>query len=259
MSKLVKNQLGYETDLFVYQDKEMFNYSVDTILLANFATINPTVKRVLEVGTNNGALSIFLSDRSERLEIDALEIQEKAVKLAISNVEMNNKQNQINVIHDDFNHFWKKHNKNQDKKYDSIICNPPFYKVDTGFKRKGSEEVAIATHEIALNLDQLILGASKLLHQKGYLAIVEPTERLVDIFELMRKYGFEPKKVQFIHPRENAKSNLVLVEARFKTGWGTNFLPNIYLHPNDKDDHVYRDEVIALYKPLKHTKGDSNE
>lgn len=147
----------------------------------------------------------------------------------------------------------------QAKKYDSIICNPPFYKVDAGFKRKGTEEVHIATHEIKLSLEQLIVGASKLLKQKGYLALVEPTERLVDMFEYMRKYGFEPKRVQFIHPRENAKSNLVLVEARFKTGWGTSFLPNIYLHPNDTDDHVYRDEVIKLYTPIKNSKGEENE
>lgn len=259
MAKLVKNSLGYDSNLFVYQDKDMFNYSVDTILLGNFASVNPMVKRVLEVGTNNGALAIFLSERSDRIKIDALEIQDKAIELAKKNIELNSKQDQINLIHDDFNAFWKKHNKNQEKKYDLIICNPPFYKIDAGFKRKGSEEIHIATHEIKLNLEQLILGAAKLLKQKGYLALVEPTERLVDVFEYMRKYGFEPKRVQFIHPREQDKSNLVLVEARFKTGWGTTFLPNIYLHPQDKGDHVYRDEVIALYKPKKQSKGENNE
>ncbi len=259
MAKLIKNNLGYDSDIFIYQDKEMFNYSVDTILLGNFATINPSVKKVLEVGTNNGALALFLSERSEKIKIDALEIQQRAIELAQKNIELNKKEKQISLIHDDFNQFWKKQNKAQAKKYDSIICNPPFYKIDTGHKRSASKELHIATHEIMLNLEQLIQGAAKLIKQKGYLAIVEPTERLVDIFEYMRKYGFEPKRVQMIFPRENTKSNLVLVEARFKTGWGTNFLPNIYLHPHDKDEHIYRDEVIALYKPIKQAKGEQNE
>lgn len=31
-----KNNLGFSGNLFVYQDKNMFSYSVDTIMLGNF-------------------------------------------------------------------------------------------------------------------------------------------------------------------------------------------------------------------------------
>lgn len=251
MRKLVKNSLGFDSDLYVYQDKDMFNYSVDTILLGNFVTLNSTTKRMLEVGTNNGALSIFVSERSKNLKIDAIEIQEQALEVAKMNLEMNNKQEQINLIHADFNEYWKAQNKAQAKKYDVIVCNPPFYKKEAQARKQGNESIYIATHEVALNLEQLIAGSAKLIKQKGYLAIVEPTERLVDLFELLRKYNFEPKRVQMVHPREDAKSNLVLVEARFHVGYGTHFLPNIYLHPQDSKLHDYRDEVKALYKPIK--------
>ncbi len=251
MEKVVKNSLGYDSDLYVYQNKSMFNYSVDTILLGNFVSMTAQVKRILEIGTNNGALSIFMSARSEKIKIDALEIQEKALKLADRNVKLNNKQDQINLIHGDFNDFYLEHAKNQGKKYDAIVCNPPFYKVDASIKNKGSEEKLIATHELKLTLEDVIKGSAKIINQKGYLAIVEPTERLVDIVTLMRKYGFEPKRIQMIHPREDQKSNLVLVEGRFRVGWGTHHLPNIYLHTLNKDEHAYRDEVKKLYKPIK--------
>ena len=251
MGKLVKNSLGFDSDLYVYQDKEMFNYSVDTILLANFVSLNRFTKRILEVGTNNGALSIFLSERTKTAEIDALEIQEEALKIAEKNLEINNKQDRINLIHGDFNDYAIDQAKKQAKKYDVIICNPPFYRLDSSSRRKGSDALYVATHEVKLNLEQLIKGSAKIIKQKGYLAIVEPTERLVDLFVLLRKYGFEPKRVQMIHPRADKKSNLVLVEARFKVGWGTHFLPNIYLHTDDVDAHEYRDEVKELYKPKK--------
>ena len=45
MKKIIKNNLGYSGNLFVYQDKEMFNYSVDTILLGNFFSINRNVSK----------------------------------------------------------------------------------------------------------------------------------------------------------------------------------------------------------------------
>ena len=259
MGKLVKNSLGFDSNIFVYQDKDMFNYSVDTIMLGNFATINHSVKRVLDIGTNNAALSLFISERKNDLKIDAVEIQEKAIEIAEKNVELNKKEKQINLIHQDFNDFWKMHNKEQMQKYDLIVCNPPFYKVDKTIKRKGSEELFIATHEVKINLEQIIKGAGKIIKQKGYLAIVMPTERLVDIFELMRKHKFEPKRIQFIHPREDVKSNLVLVESRFQTGEGPHFLKNIYLHTDDVDKHEYREEVKKLYKPIKYGKGDGNE
>ena len=99
----VKNSLGYDNNLFIYQDKEMFNYSVDTILLANLTTLNRKTKDILEIGTNNGALSIFLSQRDSDIKIDAIEIQEEAYELAQYNLEINNLQNQIKLINDDFN------------------------------------------------------------------------------------------------------------------------------------------------------------
>lgn len=259
MTKIIKNSLGYDSDLYVYQDKDAFNYSIDTILLGNFLTVNNNINKILEVGTNNGALSIFVSERKENLKIDAIEIQKKAIKLAAKNVKLNKKTKNINLINEDFNIFYKHHAKNQLKKYDSIICNPPFYKVDKTIKRNGSKELLIATHEIKLNLEQLIKGSAKIIEQKGYLAIVMPTERLVDIFSLMRKYFFEPKRVQFIYPRVNSKSNLVLVESRYQTGWGTQFLKNIYLHSYNKKISAYNKNTKKLYKPIKYFKGNKNE
>lgn len=247
----VKNSLGYDNDIFIYQDKNMFNYSIDTILLANLTTINRKTKKILEIGTNNCALSIFLSQRSNKIKIDALELQEKAIELAKYNVNMNNLVNKINLIHEDFNDFWKIHNKKQMPKYDVIICNPPFYKKETKWKKDVSQEILKATHEISLNLEQIIQGSSKIIEQKGYLSLIIPPERLVDCFHLMRKYNFEPKRVKMIHPRINQKAILSFVEARFATGWGTNFENNIYLHPEDESKHEYLDEVVKLYKPIK--------
>ncbi|MCK5807192.1 MAG: tRNA1(Val) (adenine(37)-N6)-methyltransferase [Mycoplasmataceae bacterium] len=259
MGNIVKNSLGYDSDIYVYQDKDMFNYSVDTILLANFVSVNSSTKNVLEIGANNGALSIFVSERKKGMSISALEIQDAAIPILEKNINFNNKQDDIEIVHKDFNDFYKEHAANQMNKFDTIICNPPFYKVDSTIKRKGSEELYIATHEVKLNLEQLIMGSAKIIKQKGHLAMVLPTERLVDAFEYLRKYKFEPKRIKFIHPRINTKSNLVLIESRFQVGWGTKFLPNLYLHTEDIDKHEYTEQVIKEYKPRKYIKGEHNE
>ncbi|MGY6172488.1 tRNA1(Val) (adenine(37)-N6)-methyltransferase [Candidatus Mycoplasma pogonae] len=251
-SSLIKNSLGYDSNLYVYQDKDMFNYSVDTILLGNFVSINRSVKKMLEIGTNNGALAIFMAERSEKLQIDALEIQARAAEIAKLNLELNHKEQQINIINGDFNVFYKQHNKQQALKYDAIVCNPPFYKVNNNLPKKvSSNEKLIATHEIKLNLEQIIQGSAKIIKQKGYLAMVMPIERMVDCLELMRKYKFEPKRIQLVFPRIYEKAKFFLVEARFQSGWGTKFETNIYLHPEDSSKHEYLPAVVKLYKPQK--------
>ncbi|TQC51505.1 tRNA1(Val) (adenine(37)-N6)-methyltransferase [Mycoplasmopsis mucosicanis] len=252
-NNLVKNSLGFDSELFIYQDKTMFNYSVDTILLGNFVFLNKKITRMLEIGTNNGALSIFISERSKRIKIDAIEIQSKAVELAQKNIALNNKQDQINVIEADFNDYYKHCTKNGIEKYESIVVNPPFYPPQNmKLSKQITEEMLIATHEIKLNLEQIIQGSAKIIEQKGYLTMVLPVERIVDCFALLRKYDFEPKRIQFIVPRINDKPKLVLIESRYKAGWSVHFLPNLYLHDaNDKNNHDYLDEIKKLYQPLK--------
>ncbi|MBN4083242.1 tRNA1(Val) (adenine(37)-N6)-methyltransferase [Mycoplasma sp. CSL10137] len=250
---IIKNSLGFDSNLYVYQDKDMFNYSVDTILLGNFITLNQKISRTLEIGANNGALSIFVASRSSKLKIDAVEIQKEAYELAKFNIKFNNLDSQINVINEDFNIFWKDHTKNVKPKYQVIFCNPPFYSFDkTKIKKDWNEAKLIATHEVKLNLEQLFQGCSKIIEQKGYLTIVLPIERSIDAFTLMRKYNFEPKRVQYVFTRSSEKPKFALIEARFQSGWGTHFLPNLYLHAdNDKLNHDYLPEIKNIYKPIK--------
>ncbi|QJB71263.1 tRNA1(Val) (adenine(37)-N6)-methyltransferase [Mycoplasma sp. 1654_15] len=249
---VVKNSLGFDSNLFVYQDKTMFNYSVDTIMLGNFISLSKKTKNLLEIGTNNAALAIFVAERDKDLKIDAIDIEPKAIDLAKKNVILNKKEAQINLIAQDFNDFWKEHTKAQKRKYDLIFTNPPYYKLGTkNIKNNISEQVKKAIYEISINLEQIILGSSKIIQQKGILSMVLPTERFVDAIELLRKYKFEPKKIQFIFARIDTKPSFVLIESAFAATWGTHYLPNLYLHPKNKKLHVYRKEIKKLYKPIK--------
>ncbi|ASD24375.1 tRNA1(Val) (adenine(37)-N6)-methyltransferase [Ureaplasma parvum] len=252
--KYIKNTLGFDTNLFIYQDKKMFNYSIDTILLANFISLSSKTKKILEIGTNNAALSIFLASRKEDIKIDAIEIQIEAINLALLNISQNHFEKQINIIHADFNQYWKDFDKSENNKYDAIICNPPFYKQDKIIPSTKNPLKTLALYEITLNFEQIMQGCAKIIKQKGNLAMVIPTTRLVDLLEIMRKYQFEPKRIKMIYPRIYEQSNLVLIEARYKSGWGTHFEPNLYLHYEDKQNHQYTEEVLNWYKPIKFKK-----
>ena len=51
---ITKNYLlGYD-NMYIYQDNEMFNFSLDSVLLANFVTINKSDTKIMDINSLNG-------------------------------------------------------------------------------------------------------------------------------------------------------------------------------------------------------------
>jgi len=122
-NKEVVNYLLAHNDLKIIQRKDMFNFSLDTVLLSQFCTINKDVRNIVDFGTNNAAIPLLLSKRTPK-KITGIEIQEEAVELAKRNVQMNDLEEQIEIIHGDIKEVVKNLPKAQ-----LIVCNPPFFKV----------------------------------------------------------------------------------------------------------------------------------
>lgn len=252
--ELVLNSLGYDNMLKIYQDKRMFNYSVDTILLANFVTINASTKRLLDVGTNNAALSIFLSERKDNLNIDAIEILSRACEIARLNVCLNKREDRIKIICKDFLEFSKQEKTtSNNQRYDTIIANPPFFKQGEKTFKKTAENLSLyaATHDIYLDLESLIKGARSLIKDLGLFTLVVPADRFVDLVFLLRKHLFEPKRVQIVYTREGEAPKFFLVESKFRGPSGIFFEKSLFLHPNDSSEHVYLPEIKKLYRPKR--------
>lgn len=118
----VENYLLAHNNLKIIQRKDMFNFSLDTVLLANFCTINKNVKKIVDFGTNNAAIPLILSTRTNK-DILGIEIQKEAVELAKKNITLNKLDNQIEIVHADINEYVKNASK-----VGLVICNPPFLK-----------------------------------------------------------------------------------------------------------------------------------
>ena len=59
-----------------------------------------------------------------------------------------------------------------------------------------------------LDLDTILKQAFYLLKTGGIFAMVHRTERFSEILEKMKKYHLEPKRIQFIYPKEGKDSDL---------------------------------------------------
>ena len=65
-----------------------------------------------------------------------------------------------------------------------------------------------------ITLSDIFCISKKLLTNNGNLVVVHRTTRLLEIFDLYRKNGIEPKRVQFVYEKANKESTLVLVEGQ---------------------------------------------
>ena len=205
--EVINYLLGYE-NLKIYQNTDMFNFSLDSVLLPNFVTLSKKTKKILDIGSGNAVIPIILSTKTNAL-IDAVEIQKEVYELGVKSIKLNKLEDRINLYNEDIKDFYK---NSETDVYDTITCNPPFFKKVETSNVNESIYKTIARHEVMLNLDDIMKIAKKLLKNNGNIAIVHRTDRLIDIIETMRKYNIEPKKIRFIYPKVNTESNIVLVE-----------------------------------------------
>lgn len=219
---------GYD-NLKIYQHDDMFKFSIDSILLPNFVTLLNKSKKILDIGTGNAVIPLILSTKIN-CQIDGVEIQKKSFLLAKKTVELNNLNKQINLINDDIKNYSK---KIETDFYDTITCNPPFFKISDTSKKNKLEEKSLARHEINLNLDDIMKIAKKVLKNNGNIAIVHRTERLIDIVDTMKKNNIEPKKIQFVYSNKSKPSNILLIEGTKNGKPGCKILPPLYIHNED--------------------------
>lgn len=222
---VVNYLLGYK-NLKIYQNSSMFNFSLDSVLLPNFVTLNARAKEILDIGCGNAPISIILTTKT-KAHITGVEIQPKVFSLAQRSVDINNLNNQITLINDDINNLYL--NLESDS-FDVIVCNPPFFKVNSDSRLNESEYKTIARHEISLDVEKLMKISKKLLKNNGVIAIVHRPERLISIIEAMKNNNIEPKKIQFVYPKINSNSNILLIEGSKNGKEGLKVLPPIYTH-----------------------------
>ena len=99
--EVLNDLLDYQ-GLKIYQDTEMFSFSLDSVLLANFVTLNKNIKEVLDIGSGNAVIPMILSTKT-KANITGIEIQEKSFNLGDKSIKYNKLEDKITFILSDVN------------------------------------------------------------------------------------------------------------------------------------------------------------
>ena len=153
---IVKNDLYDYPNRYIYQDDKGFKFSLDSILLAEFAFFKENNKKVLDLCSGNASVPLIMSCYNHSQYI-GFEIQKEVYDLGVESIRIN-KVNNITLINDDINNISKYYSKNE---FDYVTCNPPFFKVSDSKVINKNISKSIARHELYLKLEDIFLIASK--------------------------------------------------------------------------------------------------
>ena len=233
------NQL-FSSDVKIIQNREVFSYSIDSVLLSRFPKL-PNRGLIVDLCAGNGAVGLFASTRT-KATIVGVEIQERLADMAERSIQLNSLSDRMSMITDDLknlpHHF-------PGSKIDLILCNPPYFKVDEHSNLNESPHYLLARHEITTNLDQICQVAQRTLKSNGRLVMVHRPDRFLDIIETMKRYNLAPKRIQFVYPKVHKDANMLLIEA-IKDGSrdGLKILPPLFIH---EEDGSYTPEIHEIY------------
>lgn len=206
--KLFEHELLGYPKFIVYQQKDLFKFTIDSLLLSGFIEVKEDVKRIIDLGCGNAVIPIYLTLKT-KAKIYGIEIQKETYDLAVKSVTKNHLNKQIKLYNEDIKNAVEIF---KEKKFDIVTCNPPFFRYKDSSKINKNVSLTIARHEIKITLEEIIKTSFSLLKDRGLLHLIHRPERLVDLISLMRKYKIEPKTVRFVYPTINKNANHVLIK-----------------------------------------------
>lgn len=220
----------------VYHDQCAMKVGTDGVLLGAWAKVysDSTIK-VLDIGTGTGLISLMLAQRNKNIDIDAIDIDNNAIKQATENIKNSPFGSQINCYNLSLQDFAKKNNK-----YDLIVSNPPFFNQSL---KSPKQNRTLARHTDSLFIEELIELSSLLLSEKGRFSMIYPYENKDQILSLANTNNLFPCRITEVYPTPTSKPKRILVELSkeyFSTE--TNQLTI------EIDRHVYSPDFIKLVR-----------
>ncbi len=218
LNEIEKNDLYDYPNRFIYQDKNCFKFSVDSILLAEYVKLrkNNSNLDILDMCSGNAAIPLILSTKTKN-KIIGFEIESEIYKLGKRSIDENNLTKQISFINEDIKNVQKIF---PGKYFDIITCNPPFFKINNLAKEKNNNELkTIARHEVKITLLEIFEIVGKILKDNGQFYLVHRLTRLDEIILYANKFKLGIKEIQIICTKKDVpKIGIFLIEKNCRKG-----------------------------------------
>ena len=208
--KLLKDErlddLQYK-NLHLIQNKNLYCFSSDAVLLCNFVKAKKT-DIIVDLCSGSGVVGMLAQAKTGAQKLYLIEKQTELAEMSKRSFELNYIEN-AKVICADILHAPMLLGEG---KIDVVCSNPPYY-LQSQKKLSGNYKIDMAKFEIEISLDKLCEVASKLLKFGGKFYLINDARRIAEIIQTLKKYNLEPKVIEFVFSKDTEPSNVVLIQA----------------------------------------------
>lgn len=219
--------------------------STDAVLLGAWANIEDS-SSILDIGCGTGLLSIMCAQRNVIAEIIGVEIEHNAFQATTENYKNSLWDNRLRCIQSDIKNFTA-HSIKMNKKFESIICNPPYF---NDGEESLNQQRAIARHTTTLSHTNLLAYCEVLLSDNGKAHFVLPKKEgevfinLLNVTENNNRYNLKLIRRADVKTTVNKPVTRILIEIVKQQQHVKVQYEQLTIH----DGEGYSDEFIDLTK-----------
>lgn len=148
----------------IRHDQCAMKVGTDAVLLGSWVDYG-NAQRVLDIGCGSGILSLMAAQRATKAAVHGIDVDASAVAQSQLNADNSPFANRLSFEQADVRNY------SSEKKFDLILCNPPFYTEDT-LSPDGRR--SLARNACSLSFADLVEKASALLTCGGTFHVVLP-------------------------------------------------------------------------------------
>ena len=225
--------------LKIIQPRHGYRFSLDPLLLCDFAAINDGDKAV-DLGAGCGIIPLILSRKAAGSQLVGVESQAEMAELAGRNVALNGLSDRVDIRHGDILDVRKLFPSSS---FDLVVANPPYRKAGTGriSPKKGRDT---ARHESTATLHEFLASAKNLVKLSGRICFIYHPSRLVEFLGEAEALKLSPVRLRMVHGNSAAEARMFLIELVKGRKYDLSVLPPLFVF---KDNGEYTQEMEMIF------------
>lgn len=220
----------------VQQDRCAMKIGTDGVLLGAWVSVEHNPYNILDIGAGTGILSLMMAQRTNAVQIEAIEIDDDAFEQCAENFENSPWNDRLFCFHASLLEYIEA----VDEKFDLIICNPPFYSED--YKTQETSR-NLARFSDAMPLEHIIFAVINFLSDQGKFSIIIPYKEEQKYIEEASLINLFPNRI--LHVKGNPTSNIKRSLIEFSYHESDIKISELII---ETDRHQYTDAYINLTK-----------